>query len=74
MTRKEIIAMTEEEARAWIFQLPIDSTTWYAPEDPKEYKEFIRRHNMVYWDCGLSRMGISVSEPTSSGELEFIID
>ena len=57
MTRGEIIKMTEEEAREWIFEYPPDSV------------EFIRRFNMVYFDCGLSRAGITLSEPSCSGEL-----
>ncbi len=49
--------MSDEEARAWIYEFPVDSP------------EFVRRHNMVWFDCGLSRMGICL-EPTRSGELE----
>ena len=57
MTREEIINMSDEEARAWIYEFPVDSP------------EFVRRHNTVWFDCGLSRMGICL-EPTRSGELE----
>lgn len=57
MTREEIIAMSEEDVRKWLSEVEIGS------------EEHIRRHNLVYYDYGLSRLGIQL-EPTRSGELK----
>ena len=57
MTEREmVINFTDAEAIAWINEYPTDSA------------EFIRRHNVVYFECGLTRAGIKL-EPTTSGEL-----
>ena len=57
MTEREtVINFTDIEAIAWINEYPIDSP------------EFIRRHNVVYFDCGLTRAGVKL-EPEASGEL-----
>jgi hypothetical protein len=57
MTREKCISLSTEDAYKWIFEVPVDS------------KEFWRRHNFVNFDCGLSRLGIALTEPTRSGEL-----
>ena len=57
MTREKCINASEEEVRKWIFEVPINT------------KEFWRRHNFVYYDCGLSRLGINIKEPICCGEL-----
>jgi len=56
-TREEVLAMSDEEARAWIDECEINTS------------EHIRRHNLVYSDYGLSRAGILCAEPARSGEL-----
>lgn len=55
--RERVIAMTDEEARAWMYEAPVNS------------HEFIRRHNVIYFDCGLTRVGIDVTRPIKTGEL-----
>lgn len=60
-TREEILAMSDEEARAWIDECEINTP------------EHIRRHNLVWYDYGLSRLGILIKEPANSGELTMII-
>lgn len=57
LERDKVIAMTEQEAHDWILSVPVDS------------KEFWRRHNFVYFDCGLTRAGFDVNRPIRSGEL-----
>jgi len=55
--RDKVIAMTDQEAHDWIHSQSINS------------KEFIRRFNVVHWDCGLTRAGIDINRPIKSGEL-----
>ena len=55
--RDRVIAMTDKEAYDWIHSQPQDS------------EEFIRRHNVVYWDCGLTRAGFDITRPVINGEL-----
>lgn len=57
LERDRVIAMTEQEAHDWIFEC--------VPDSP----EFIRRHNVVHWDCGLTRAGFDITRPIKSGEL-----
>jgi hypothetical protein len=55
LERDKVIAMSVEEAEAWIHEVPVDSP------------EFIRRHNVVYSDCGLTRAGFDINRPIRSG-------
>jgi hypothetical protein len=54
--------MSDQEAHDWIHSQPTDSP------------EFIRRFNVVHWDCGLTRAGFDVSRPIESGELICTMD
>ena len=56
-TREEVLAMSDEEVMAWINQCEINTP------------EHIRRHNLIWYDYGLSRAGILCAEPARSGEL-----
>ena len=56
-TKEEILAMSDEEARAWIDECEINTS------------EHIRRHNLVYGHYGLYRAGILCAESIRSGEL-----
>jgi hypothetical protein len=57
MERDRVIVMTDEEAQAWIHECKSDS------------REFIRRYNVVHWDCGLTRFGLDITRPIRCGEL-----
>ena len=54
------INSSEEEIRNWIHEPNINIL------------EHMRRHNLVYYDYGLSRAGILLN-PISSGELKIFI-
>lgn len=70
-TRDELISMSDEEIMCWVWNVPVGTTKFIPPTDPKEMKEFQYR-----WDkrfgVTLTRLGIQVKEPSKSGEL--IID
>ena len=70
-TRDELIAMSDEELMCWAWGVPIGSTVFSPPETKKEYKEFIKRQQ-ARLDVSLTRAGILLKNPTTSGEL--IID
>ena len=60
--RDKVIAMSDQGAYDWIHSQPVNSP------------EFIRRHNAVYFDCGLTRAGFDLSRPIESGELICTMD
>jgi len=62
LERDRVIAMSDEEAYEWINSQPQGSP------------EFIRRRNVVYGDCGLTRAGFDINRPIKSGELICTVD